>query len=154
MAREVGQACAGTLKKSPGIGILDSDSVPAKQTPSPILLCRSLQHFSHLRLSVMTPDSMASPTTILLSHSRPGRDVARCSLCMDRIVFERSGHTLGCLCKGDGFKCRLWQQAAPHSPRCSALCQADFRTAAGNSSSLPRSFRGNRFEPLRKLCGI
>jgi hypothetical protein len=35
----------------------------------------------------------------------------------------------------------------------SAPCHADFRTATVNSSSLPRSFGGNPFETLRKLCG-
>jgi hypothetical protein len=35
-----------------------------------------------------------------------------------------------------------------------APCHADFRTAIGNSSSLPGSFGGNHFETLRKLCGI
>lgn len=34
------------------------------------------------------------------------------------------------------------------------MAHADFRTLTGNSSSLPRSFGGNHFETLRKLCGI
>jgi hypothetical protein len=31
---------------------------------------------------------------------------------------------------------------------------ADFRTAGGNVSTLPRSAGGHHFETLRKLCGV
>jgi hypothetical protein len=54
----------------------------------------------------------------VLAHNHPvfpfstERNAAGCSLCMGRLVLERNGRPLGCLCKSDRFRSRLWQQVA------------------------------------------